>query len=213
MLLLCAGGDKRLIGVGLRENWVSPRYAFTRVCHQSGKGILLSHSSEPGVLSYKTRAQSPAASETANRKVKPLNLGIVLNSHLGLEMLAAQILPQEIRWTSYWVYYGPVSQTTVNNLACIFMQGACLDNKHNRLRSQYCRVKKKKFCLKFLLHGSLYPHAASAEHLLWCCKHQARTPENRILKSTLVLIYCAKFLISIYPCDPPCFLQIWVKNF
>lgn len=125
----------------------------------------LSHSSEPRVLSYKTRAQSPAASDTANRKVKRLNLGIVLNSHLGLEMLVAQILPQEIRWTSYWVYYDPVSQTTVNNLAGVFMQGTCLDNKHSRLRSQYFGVKNK-FCLKFLLHGSLYRHAASAEHLL-----------------------------------------------
>lgn len=126
---------------GLKRKLSYPWIRFHRGLSSEWKGNLLSHSSEPGVLSYKTRAQSPTASETANRKVEPLNLGRVLNSRLGLEMLAAQILPQEIRWTGYWVYYSPVSKTTDNNLTCIFMPGTCPDNKHSRLRSQYFGVE------------------------------------------------------------------------
>lgn len=96
-LLWGEGGSLR--GVGLRENWVTPGYAFLRGCPLSGNGIRF-HTSQQPDSSYKTQAQRLRALEAANKKVKPLNLGIILKLSSRLDMLESQLFVQEIKWAN-----------------------------------------------------------------------------------------------------------------
>ena len=98
--LLWAEGESPS-GVGLRENWVTPGFAFPRGCPLSGNGIRFHTPQQPESSSYKTRAQRLRALEAANKKVEPLNLGIILKLSSRLDMLESQLLLQEIKWTYF----------------------------------------------------------------------------------------------------------------